>query len=152
MGVVEAPVQHPNQHPFTMKGLGQLKACVNAVHTCAVSRFVDVRHRPGGQFYQSHGQLRNHIQSIGVHPEGGNAGAARTCIHSWMIRGPCSPLRFRNVAAQAPNEPHGGPALNEGHGMAERHIHQRLGRGVGGCELGQFAQGELVRGGQGLGL
>ena len=36
--------------------------------------------------------------------------------------------------------------------MALRHIHERFGGWVGGCELDQFAQGELVWGGQGLGL
>ena len=151
MGVVEAPVQHPDEHAVTMKRLGQIEPGVNAVHARAVSRFVDVRDRPGGQFYQGHGQLRNHIQGIGVHPEGGNAGAARTRIHSRMVCGPGSPFRFRNVIVQAPNEAHGGTALNEGHGMALCHIHERLGRGVGGCEFDELAQGELVWGGQGLG-
>ena len=37
-------------------------------------------------------------------------------------------------------------------GCPLRDIHERLGRGVGGCELDQFTLGELVWGRQGLGL
>ena len=42
--------------------------------------------------------------------------------------------------------------MNQSHGVALCRIHERLGRGVGDGELRQFDQGELVRGGQGLGL
>ena len=42
--------------------------------------------------------------------------------------------------------------MNEGHRVALCLLHQRLGRWVGGRELDDFAQGESVRGRQGLGL
>ena len=152
VSVVEAPVQHADEHAFTMKGLGQIESGMDAVHTRAVARLVDVGDRAGGQLHDGHGQIRNHVQGVRVDPEGRNARSARTCFHSRLVCGPVTPGSFGNILTQAPNESHGSTAVDEGHGMTLRHIHERLGRGVGGRELDQFAEGESVRGRQGLGL
>ena len=152
MGVVEAPVQHPDEYAVTMKRLGQIESCVNAVHARAVPRLVDVRDRTGGQLHDGHGKIRNHVQGVRIDPEGGNAGSARTRFHSQLVCGPGTPSSFGNIVTQAPNEPHGSTAVNQGHRVALCLLHQCFGGGVGGCELDDFAEGESVRGRQGLGL
>ena len=46
VGVVEAPVEDPDEDALAVKRRGQVQSGVHAVHPCAVPRLVQVRHRP----------------------------------------------------------------------------------------------------------
>ena len=101
MGVVEAPIEHPNEHAFSMEGLDQPKPCVHAVHTRAVPCFVDVGNCTGSQFDGRHGELRQGIQVEGVHSERRNARPASAGIEGigprlpsrlvWLLSRPMNP-------------------------------------------------------------
>ena len=148
MGVVEAPIEHPNEHAFSMEGLGQSKPCMHAVHTRAVPCFVDVGNRTGSQFDGRHGELRQGIQVEGVHSERSNARPASAGIDMGMGIGPRLPSRLGSLAVEPPNEPDGGPASNHGDRMPLGEVCQRFGLGVDFGQRQKLIQGELIRGRQ----
>ena len=152
MRVVEAPVQDPHQHAFAVEGLGQIQACVDAVDTGSVAGLVDVGHRARGELDKVHGKDVKHVEVKSVDPEGGNARTASACEHEGLVFRPGPPGRFRHAVAHPPQEPHRRSSVRPRHRMPLSSLHERFGLGMGFCEFNQLVQGELVGGGQGLGL
>ena len=150
VGVVEAPVEDPDEDPFAVKRRRQAKSGVHAVHPCAVPRLVQVGHRPRRQFHPVHGQGDQQVQVIHVDAERGHAVPASPRKDSLVGLGPSAPSRGRGVGVQLSNEAHRGLALDQRHRVSLGGKHQRFGVWMLGREEFELGQRLAVDRGHGL--